>query len=194
MSFLSRERTVRDTPADVDAALVGWRNLALRMLTMENAHSTADTVALEQISECEDWLCILLHVNVTLDLLEHGVRMAMRLRCGCAGRVQGLILRIKDANGLVQTGYFEDVPVMLAQSIREKTLLLAVDPNEERDQQPNATAVHVLHLGEVQDDGARTRGAGPGVRVHERILGKSGDVALHVDDADGVVEDRKSVV
>src|SRR5439155_17886995 len=37
-------------------------------------------------------------------------------------------------------------------------------------------------------DCALTRGAGPAVRVHARIIGKSGDAALHVHDADYVAD------
>src|SRR5919202_2388675 len=89
---------------------------------------------------------------------------------GAVGCGQRLGLRLIDADGLVQARQVKDVPVMVAQAKGEEALLLAFHADQQRDQQTDAPAVHVLHRTEVQDNGAGTGRGCLRVGIHEHIF------------------------
>ena len=59
---------------------------------------------------------------------------------------------VVDADRLVEAGQREDLAVVLAQADGEEPLTLALDADEQRDEQPDAATVHVVEAGEVEDD------------------------------------------
>src|SRR5437867_2105966 len=106
-----------------------------------------------------------------------------RLRCRERGR---LVLVYRDR--LVEPRELEDLAVVLVETVGGKMLLLPVRADEQRDEQSDPAAVHVLETLEVQDDHARPRAARRGVRLHKLLLGPGGDLTLDVDDAGGLVD------
>src|ERR687896_2006184 len=68
--------------------------------------------------------------------------------------LDSFLLGIEDADGVVEACDLEDVLVVIGEAVGEEPLLLAVDADEQRDQEPYAATVHVLEALEVQDDGA----------------------------------------
>src|SRR4029450_4563916 len=102
---------------------------------------------------------------------------------GRVGLGERLGLAVVDADRLVQAGQLEDLPVVLVQPERDQALALAVGPDQQGDQHPDAATVHVLQAAEVEADGAGGLATGPRVGVGQGLLGRRGDVALEVDDA-----------
>jgi len=64
----------------------------------------------------------------------------------------------------------------------EEPLVPALGPHEERDEEPDAAAVHVLEAAEVQHYGAGAARRGLRVRIHEDVLTEGGDLPLYVHD------------
>src|ERR671910_3103330 len=123
------------------------------------------------------------HVSDTHNTLtEWGTRLYLH----SVGRPDRFVFRIEDADSVVQACDLEDVPVVVAEAVGEEPLLLAVDADEQRDQEPYAATVHVLEALEVQDDRADPPVAGLAVSVHQDALGERGELTLHVDDAHAV--------
>src|SRR5215203_248726 len=95
----------------------------------------------------------------------------------------GLLLGVVDADGVVEARDLEDVAVVVGEAVGEEPLFLAVDADEQRDQEPDAATVHVLQALEVQDYRSHAPVAGLVVGVHQDALGEGGELALDVDDA-----------
>ena len=51
---------------------------------------------------------------------------------------------VVDPDRLVEPGQLEDLAVVLSQAERQEALVLALHPDEQRDQQADAAAVHVV--------------------------------------------------
>src|SRR5215216_7520799 len=103
---------------------------------------------------------------------------------GPAGRGQGVVLRVVDADRLVETGQLKDLAVVVGQAVGEHPLALALGAHEQRDEQTDATAVHVVETGEVEHYRAHPVPARAAVGVHQHVFALGGDVALDVDYAD----------
>src|SRR5215216_7788926 len=119
-------------------------------------------------------------------LRRHGRSLLFGGRLHGVRRPDRFLLGIEDADGVVQARDLEDVPVVLAETVGEEPLLLAVDADEQRDQEPYAATVHVLEALEVQDDRADPPVAGLAVGLHEHAFGERGEIALYVYDANVV--------
>src|SRR5215207_1192265 len=111
------------------------------------------------------------------------VVIGVLLRSWRVGVGERLGLAVEDADRLVQAGQLEDLPVVLIQPEGDQPLALAVRPDQQRHQHPDAATVHVLETAEVEDDRAGELAARPRVGVGQGLLGRRGHVALEVDDA-----------
>src|SRR4051794_29404959 len=99
-----------------------------------------------------------------------------------ARRHHGAVLVVVHADDLVEAGQLEDLPVVLGQAVGAQLLVGTLGADEQRDQQADAAAVHVVQAGEVQDDPAGLLRARLAVGVHELVLARRRDVALELDD------------
>src|ERR687897_1939357 len=97
-------------------------------------------------------------------------------------RLDCLFFGVVDADGVVEARDLEDVPVVLAETVGQEPLLLAVDADEQRDQEPDAATVHVLEALKVQDDRARLSVTSLVVGVHQNVLGECRELSLDVYD------------
>src|ERR687897_3314577 len=111
-------------------------------------------------------------------LTEWGRRLCLH----SVGRPDRFVFGIEDADSVVQACDLEDVPVVLGEAVGEEPLLLAVDADEQRDQEPDAATVHVLEALEVQYDGARLAVTSLVVGVHQNVLGECRELSLDVYD------------
>jgi hypothetical protein len=98
-----------------------------------------------------------------------------RVRCP-----NSLLFRIVDCDGVIQARDLEDAPVVVAQTIGKKSLLLAVDTDEQRNQKSYAARVHILKALEVQDDRPYVPIRCLVVGVHKHVLGEGGEFPLHI--------------
>src|SRR5215211_2776563 len=116
-------------------------------------------------------------------LRRHGRSLLFGGRLHGVRRPDRFLLGIVNADGVVQARDLEDVAVVLAETVGEEPLLLAIDPDEQRDQEPYAATVHVLKALKVQDDRADLTVACLVVGIHQDTFGKGGELALYVYDA-----------
>src|SRR6478752_9103590 len=98
---------------------------------------------------------------------------------GGGGRERGRLV-VVDRNGLVEARQREDLAVMLGEADGQELLPGALCPDEQRHEEADPTAVHVVELAEVEDDRARI--AGVDVRGHDRRLAAPGDLAVDPED------------
>src|SRR5579884_585464 len=109
-------------------------------------------------------------------------------------RLDGVRFRLVRADCLVEASELEDGLVVVAETAGQETLLGAVDADQQRDQEADATTVHVLEVVEVEDDDAGPIVGREGVRIGESLIGKGrqfpfdvehGDVVGHFADVGG---------
>ena len=69
----------------------------------------------------------------------------LRLKtCAILRSSKGSRLAIENFNGIVQARQFKDVLVMVAESVGEHSLFLAIDTDEQGDDQPDAATIHIF--------------------------------------------------
>src|SRR5688500_60754 len=107
-------------------------------------------------------------------------RTGAALACG-----KRLFLAADDPDGLVEAGERQDLAVVVGQAERHQPLALPLSAYEERHEQPDTGAVHVLELREIQGDGAGRGVGGTRVGVHQRRVHGARQLAAYRDDRNG---------
>jgi hypothetical protein len=92
-----------------------------------------------------------------------------------------------DLDRLVEAGQREDLAVVVGQPGRDEPSASPLGADKERHEEPDATAVHVLELAEVEDDGHRPVGRREAICGHEVGFAGRGDIACDPQDGCGTV-------
>ena len=70
--------------------------------------------------------------------------VALKKTCSILRGSKSRRLAIKNFDGIIQACQLEDVLVMVAESVGEHSLFLAIDADEQRDDQADAATVHIF--------------------------------------------------
>src|SRR5918995_368611 len=169
-------------PRAFSTVIDGRQPQRLRDVTTAGSGQTPGSTVLRNFSESfQLFVAVVLaaHVSDTHNTL---TEWDTRLYLHSVGRPDRFVFGIEDADSVVQACDLEDVPVVVAEAVGEEPLLLAVDADEQRDQEPYAATVHVLEALEVQYDGARLSVTSLVVGVHQNVLGECRELSLDVYD------------
>src|SRR5579872_57371 len=103
---------------------------------------------------------------------------------GCSVGGQGAGFVREHVHEVSEARNVEDLHVVLAEATGEQAPVRLARPREQADDQGDASAVDVVNVGKVEQDGVWRLALGLGVGGVQRLFGEGVDLAVQLDDGD----------